>query len=153
MGARMRAVDGRRPCWAPWSSGRSRCEVACVSCWAPGIRCSFPGGPDYTKLYNDAYGVVVGTKHPGALGRSCREVLAEAWDFIGPRFDTVFTEGQPISTLTHQLFTFHRKVGFPFVCRDTSASGQLYLDWCARWALVSITDQWESDIKVADGFR
>ena len=60
-------------------------------------------------LYNDAYGVVVGTKHPGALGRSCREVLAEAWDFIGPRFDTVFTQGQPISTLTHQLFTFHRK--------------------------------------------
>ena len=82
--------------------------------------------PDYTKLYNDAYGVVVGTKHPGALGRSCREVLAEAWDFIGPRFDTVFTEGQPISTLTHQLFTLHRKVGFPFVCRDASASGQLY---------------------------
>ena len=66
-------------------------------------------GPDYTMLYNDAYGVVVGTKHPGALGRSCREVLAEAWDFIGPLFDTVFTEGQPISTLTHQLFTFHRK--------------------------------------------
>ena len=65
-------------------------------------------GPDYTMLYNDAYGVVVGTKHPGALGRSCREVLAEAWDFIGPLFDTVFTEGQPISTLTHQLFTFHR---------------------------------------------
>ena len=59
-------------------------------------------------LYNDAYGVVVGTKHPGALGRSCREVLAEAWDFIGPLFDTVFTQGQPISTLTHQLFTFHR---------------------------------------------
>ena len=36
-------------------------------------------------------------------------MLAEAWDFIGPLFDTVFTQGQPISTLTHQLFTFHRK--------------------------------------------
>jgi K+-sensing histidine kinase KdpD len=65
-------------------------------------------GPDYTMLYNDAYGVVVGNKHPGALGRSCREVLAEAWDFIGPRFDTVFTQGLPIGTLTHQLFTFDR---------------------------------------------
>ncbi|MBV8818750.1 MAG: GAF domain-containing protein, partial [Acidobacteriaceae bacterium] len=52
--------------------------------------------------------VVVGTKHPGALGRSCREVLAEAWGFIGPRFDTVFTQGQPIGTVSHQLFTFHR---------------------------------------------
>jgi DNA-binding NtrC family response regulator/signal transduction histidine kinase len=66
-------------------------------------------GAEYTMLYNDAYGVVVGNKHPGALGRSCREVLAEAWDFIGPRFDAVYTQGQPISTLTHQMFTFHRK--------------------------------------------
>jgi hypothetical protein len=36
-------------------------------------------------------------------------VLAEAWDFIGPRFDSVYADGQPISTLTHQMFTFHRK--------------------------------------------
>src|SRR5262249_43248325 len=38
----------------------------------------------------------------------CRHVFAEAWGFIGPRFDTVFMEGQPISTLTHQMFTVHR---------------------------------------------
>lgn len=31
--------------------------------------------------------------------------------------------------------------------------GQLAVDRHARWALVSVTDQWESDIKVADGFR
>jgi signal transduction histidine kinase len=66
-------------------------------------------GPDYTMLYNDAYGVVVGSKHPGALGASCRDVLAEAWDFIGPRFDAVYQEGQSISTLSHQMFTFHRR--------------------------------------------
>jgi DNA-binding NtrC family response regulator/signal transduction histidine kinase len=35
-------------------------------------------------------------------------VLAEAWDFIGPRFDASFKEGQTISTLSHQLFTFRR---------------------------------------------
>ena len=52
-------------------------------------------GPDYTMLYNDAYGVVVGTKHPGALGRSRRVVPAEAWDFIGPRFDASFKRARP----------------------------------------------------------
>ena len=31
--------------------------------------------------------------------------------------------------------------------------GQLAVDWHARRALISVTDQWESDIKVADGFR
>jgi hypothetical protein len=66
-------------------------------------------GADYTMLYNDAYGVVVGSKHPDALGRSCREVLAEAWDFIGPRFDAVYQQGRSISTLSHQMFTFHRR--------------------------------------------
>lgn len=29
----------------------------------------------------------------------------------------------------------------------------LHVDRDGRWALVSVTDQWESDIKVADGFR
>jgi hypothetical protein len=31
--------------------------------------------------------------------------------------------------------------------------GQLAVDWHARWAVVSVTDQWESDIRVADGIR
>ena len=109
MGERMRAVD-----WSTTVLG----PVDAVAAIASSLRAHRAGrrasdahlvGPGVHMLYNDAYGVVVGTKHPGALGRSCREVLAEAWDFIGPRFDTVFTQGQPISTLTHQLFTFHRK--------------------------------------------
>jgi DNA-binding NtrC family response regulator/signal transduction histidine kinase len=109
MGARMRAVDWSTTVLGPveqWPQSLRACVRIVLG---SGIPMLISWGPDFTMLYNDAYGVVVGTKHPGALGRSCREVLAEAWDFIGPLFDTVFTEGQPISTLTHQLFTFHRK--------------------------------------------
>ena len=108
MGARMRAVDWSTTVLGPveqWPQSLRACVRIVLG---SGIPMLISWGPDYTMLYNDAYGVVVGTKHPGALGRSCREVLAEAWDFIGPLFDTVFTEGQPISTLTDQLFTFHR---------------------------------------------
>ena len=39
---------------------------------------------------------------------SCREVLSEAWDFIGPLFDKVYTEGSYTSTLTSQQFTIYR---------------------------------------------
>jgi hypothetical protein len=46
-----------------------------------------PSARTCSLVAGDAYGAVVGNKHPGALSRSCREVLAEAWDFIGPRFD------------------------------------------------------------------
>ncbi len=108
MGARMRAVDWSTTVLGPveqWPQSLRACVGIVLG---SGIPMLISWGPDYTMLYNDAYGVVVGTKHPGALGRSCREVLAEAWDFIGPLFDTVFTQGQPFSTLTHQLFTFHR---------------------------------------------
>jgi DNA-binding NtrC family response regulator/signal transduction histidine kinase len=109
MGARMRAVDWSTTVLGPvekWPQSLRACVRIMLGAGHPML---ISWGPDYTMLYNDAYGVVVGTKHPGALGRSCREVLAEAWDFIGPRFDTVYTQGQPISTLTHQMFTFHRK--------------------------------------------
>jgi DNA-binding NtrC family response regulator/signal transduction histidine kinase len=109
MGGRMRTVDWSTTVLGPvmeWPQSLRACVRVVLG---SGIPMLISWGPDFTMLYNDAYGVVVGTKHPGALGRSCREVLAEAWDFIGPLFETVFTQGQPISTLTHQLFTFHRK--------------------------------------------
>ena len=108
MGARMRAVDWSTTVLGPveqWPQSLRACVRIVLGSGYPML---ISWGPDYTMLYNDAYGVVVGTKHPGALGRSCREVLAEAWDFIGPLFDTVFTQGQPISTLTDQLFTINR---------------------------------------------
>jgi DNA-binding NtrC family response regulator/signal transduction histidine kinase len=108
MGARMRAVDWSTTVLGPveqWPQSLRACVRIVLGSGHPML---ISWGPDYTMLYNDAYGVVVGAKHPGALGRSCREVLAEAWDYIGPRFDTVFTHGQPISTLTQQLFTINR---------------------------------------------
>ena len=109
MGARMRAFDWSTTDLGPVSQWPHSLRAGVRIVLAAGHPMLISWGPDYTMLYNDAYGVVVGTKHPGALGRSCREVLAEAWDFIGPRFDASFKEGQTISTLSHQLFTFHRK--------------------------------------------
>jgi signal transduction histidine kinase/DNA-binding response OmpR family regulator len=109
MGARMRAFDWSATDLGPvedWPRSLRACVRIVLGAGHPML---ISWGPDYTMIYNDAYGVVVGNKHPGALGRSCREVLAEAWDFIGPRFDSVYADGQPISTLTHQMFTFRRK--------------------------------------------
>jgi Tol biopolymer transport system component/DNA-binding winged helix-turn-helix (wHTH) protein len=47
-----------------------------------------------------------------------------------------------------------RRLGvLPFRVSRYLGLGSLAVDWHARWALVNVTDQWESDIKVADGFR
>ena len=41
----------------------------------------------------------------------------------------------------------------PFRVSRYLGLGTLRVDHTGRWALVSVTDQWESDIRVADGFR
>ena len=47
-------------------------------------------GPDRTWLYNDAFTPILGDKHPGALGRPCMDVWAEARQVLEPLFDQVF---------------------------------------------------------------
>lgn len=108
-GARMRAMDWSKTDLGPVEQWPLSLRAGVRIVLGAGNPMLISWGPNYTMLYNDAYGVVVGTKHPGALGQSCRDVLAEAWDYIGPRFDTVYKEGQCISTLSHQMFTFNRK--------------------------------------------
>jgi signal transduction histidine kinase len=109
MAARMRAFDWSKTDLGPVEQWSQSLRAGVRIMLGSGHPMLISWGPDYTMLYNDAYGVVVGSKHPSALGRSCREVLAEAWDYIGPRFDAVYQEGRSISTLSHQMFTFHRR--------------------------------------------
>ena len=57
-------------------------------------------GPDFLVLYNDAYGEILGDRHP-CQGRPAREIWADAWDRIGPNArramagETLFFESEP----------------------------------------------------------
>ncbi|MFY3385986.1 PAS domain-containing protein [Paracidovorax sp. MALMAid1276] len=46
-------------------------------------------GADYTMLYNDAFRIILGDK-PDALGRSFRDVWAEAWPAIAPMVERAY---------------------------------------------------------------
>jgi PAS domain S-box-containing protein len=46
-------------------------------------------GHERTLLYNDAYAVVLGKKHPAALGQPFEKVWAEIWPDISPLVDSV----------------------------------------------------------------
>ncbi|SFV10588.1 Signal transduction histidine kinase [Pseudoduganella namucuonensis] len=48
-------------------------------------------GRDLLTFYNDAFAHVLGSKHPGHLGRPVHELWREMWDQIGPIFEHVFT--------------------------------------------------------------
>ncbi|HWE75276.1 MAG TPA: PAS domain S-box protein [Stellaceae bacterium] len=51
---------------------------------ASGFPMAVRWGPDFINIYNDAYIAILGDKHPGALGKSAREVWAEVYDELGP---------------------------------------------------------------------
>ena len=50
-------------------------------------------GPQYVSIYNDAYGPILGTKHPRALGQPFREVWPEIEHILNPLIDTPFNGG------------------------------------------------------------
>jgi signal transduction histidine kinase/CheY-like chemotaxis protein len=84
VGAMMRALD--------WS----RSPLGPPANWPPALRTvvglmvdsQFPmfvaWGPQLGFLYTDAYGVILGARHPSALGRPFREIWHEIWDDIEP---------------------------------------------------------------------
>ncbi len=44
-------------------------------------------GPELVSLFNDSYIPILGTKHPGALGKPYAELFAEVWDEYRPIID------------------------------------------------------------------
>jgi hypothetical protein len=108
MGARMRVLDWSATVLGPveqWPQALRACVRVMLGSGYPMLVC---WGSDYPMLYNDAYGPVIGRKHPAALGRPIREVIPETWDFPGPRFDKVMETGQEASHLAGQMFTVYR---------------------------------------------
>ena len=44
-------------------------------------------GDELTLLYNEAWSVIPGDKHPWALGKPARAVWPDIWDIVGPEFE------------------------------------------------------------------
>src|SRR5689334_14650732 len=53
-------------------------------------------GPAMTQLYNDAYGSVIGQKHPSAFGQSVKETWKELWPEIGVMIESILLEGKSL---------------------------------------------------------
>ncbi|HWI91066.1 MAG TPA: PAS domain S-box protein [Flavisolibacter sp.] len=67
-------------------------------------------GPEMITIYNDAYRVILGDKHPNALGNSGPEVWAEIWDIVGPLADKVMEEGT--SNWSEDLILYMNRHGY-----------------------------------------
>jgi PAS domain S-box-containing protein len=67
-------------------------------------------GPELTFLYNDAYLPTLGIKQEWALGAPAHQVWKEIWPDIGPRIDTVLTNGR--ATWDEGLMLILERSGF-----------------------------------------
>ncbi|KAK7743514.1 hypothetical protein SLS53_004048 [Cytospora paraplurivora] len=61
-------------------------------------------GPELTAIYNEAYIVLAGNKHPKLMGQSYVEGWAEIWDEIKPIFDSAWLHGQATMKQDDRLF-------------------------------------------------
>ena len=50
---------------------------------ASGFPMSVRWGPDLIMIYNDAYGALLGDRHPGAMGQPLREIWPEIYNELG----------------------------------------------------------------------
>ena len=71
-------------------------------------------GPQRVALYNDAFAVLLGGKHPAALGRPARDTWPEAWDVVGGRLDEVMLRGRTMHAEDEQRIWYRH--GYPEEC-------------------------------------
>jgi PAS domain S-box-containing protein len=109
MRERMRAFDWSTTTLGPLERWSQSLRISLRLVLASGYPMCICWGPDHTMLYNDSYRQIIGTEHPLALGRGVREVFPESWDFVGPIFDRVMTQGEDFSTLNDHLIPLNRK--------------------------------------------
>ena len=117
MAALIRAFDwsktplGSAEKWSP--SLRTTINI----CLASDLPICVIWGPELVQIYNDAYRVICGSKHPQSLGQNFAECWREAWPVIGEAHDSAragdraFLENQHIFLERHgyneeTFFTF-----------------------------------------------
>lgn len=81
-------------------------------------------GPRLLMVYNDAYTMLIGDKHPAALGSPAREVFAEIWETIGPMFDHVIRTGE--ATSSEDLLLTLKRRGFLEECYFTFSYSPIF---------------------------
>lgn len=94
MGQFMREQDWAATPLGPVSSWPQSLRTAVSICLASHFPMLIWWGPEFVKLYNDAYRPMLGTKHPQALGQRGKDCWPEIWDIIGPMLEGVLARGE-----------------------------------------------------------
>lgn len=99
-------------------------------------------GDEFVLLYNDAYRLIAGNKHPWALGQQTQKVWSEIWDPLKPLFDRVMEKGE--ATWAEDMPLFLNRSGYLEECYFTfSCSPILKADGQVGGIFITVTETTE----------
>ena len=107
MGNLIRSMDWSKTPLGPATGWPQSLRTTVSICLASNLPICVVWGPGLVQLYNDAYRVICGDKHPRSMGQNFPECWREAWPVIGEAHDsalagnTAFLENQPIFLKRH----------------------------------------------------
>ena len=107
MGNLIRSMDWAATALGPVEGWPQSLRTTVSICLASDLPICVIWGPGLVQLYNDAYRVICGNKHPRSMGQNFSECWKEAWPVIGEAHDsalagdTAFLEGQQIFLERH----------------------------------------------------
>jgi PAS domain S-box-containing protein len=114
LGGLMRALDWSQTPLGPFNEWPQSLRTSASICLASRFPIVLYWGPELVVLYNDAYSQILGSKHPWALGQTCRVCWAEIWDTIGPMLAGVLTTGE--ATWSDDLLLLLQRYEYPEEC-------------------------------------
>lgn len=103
MAQRIRAHDWHATPLGPPSQWPQSLRSALSICLNSVFPVAIYWGPELRLLYNDAWKMIPGPRHPSALGKPAREVWGDIWHIIEPQFQSVLTTGRGMSTREEML--------------------------------------------------
>ncbi|MVN21406.1 PAS domain S-box protein [Mucilaginibacter arboris] len=96
MGELIRSTNWSRTSLGGPAAWPDSLKSALSICLNSGFPIAIYWGEDFTLIYNDAWSVIPGNKHPWALGKPGAVVWPEIWDGLDAEFKNVLANGESI---------------------------------------------------------
>ena len=139
MGALIRSLDWSKTAIGPRESWPQSLRTAVSIC----LNSRFPiliwWGPEFVKLYNDAYRLFLGSKHPGSLGAPGHDVWPEIWHIIGPMLESVLHDGS--ATWSDDQLLMLERNGYSEECYFTFSYSPIRDEWGGVGGVFSVVSE------------
>ncbi|HZO15026.1 MAG TPA: ATP-binding protein [Polyangiaceae bacterium] len=117
MGALMRSMDWSKTALGPVEAWPQSLRTTVSTCLSSRFPILVWWGPEFVKIYNDAYRPMLGNKHPRSMGQRGYECWPEIWHIIGPMLARVMERGE--ATWSEDQFLPLERHGFAEECYFT----------------------------------